>query len=89
MRPASACLVVGPRVQELVPGRRTKSSAPCRKSEAVRTGLLTSLEECELMVDGVSDDKISDLTTNVLRGSSRNTRKANATCTASPLGMWL
>jgi hypothetical protein len=33
----------------------------------VKTGLLNSLEECELMIDGIGPDKISDLTTNVIR----------------------
>ena len=37
------------------------------KSPAVRTGFLNSLEECELMVEGVGRDKISDLTTNIIR----------------------
>lgn len=37
-------------------------------SAAVRTGFLSSLEECELMIDGIGRDKISDLTTNVIRG---------------------
>jgi hypothetical protein len=37
-------------------------------STAVKTGFLSSLEECELMVVGIGRDKISDLTTNVLRG---------------------
>ncbi len=37
------------------------------KSSAVATGLLTSLEECELMIDGIGSDKISDLTTNIIR----------------------
>jgi hypothetical protein len=50
------------------PGQADEIFRALSQSEAVRTGLLTSLEECELMVDGVSDDKISDLTTNVLRG---------------------
>lgn len=36
-------------------------------SSAVKTGFLTSLEDCELMIDGISHDKISDLTTNVIR----------------------
>jgi hypothetical protein len=38
-----------------------------RDSAAVREGFLTSLEECELMIDGIGRDKISDLTTNVIR----------------------
>lgn len=36
-------------------------------SSAVRTGFLSSIVECELMIDGISRDKISDLTTNVIR----------------------
>jgi len=38
-----------------------------RDSSAVRTGFLSSLEECELMIEGIGRDKISDLTTNVIR----------------------
>jgi hypothetical protein len=37
------------------------------QSSAVRTGSLNSLEECELMVEGIGRDKISDLTTNIIR----------------------
>lgn len=36
-------------------------------SEAVKTGFLTSLAECELMIPQIGNDKISDLTTNVIR----------------------
>ena len=39
-----------------------------RQSDAVRTGFLSSLEECELMIEGIGWDKISDLTTNIIRG---------------------
>jgi hypothetical protein len=39
-----------------------------RASNAVKTGFLSSLEECELMIEGIGWDKISDLTTNVIRG---------------------
>jgi hypothetical protein len=39
-----------------------------RTSSAVRQGFITALEECELMIEGISHDKISDLTTNILRG---------------------
>lgn len=38
-----------------------------RSSMAVKTGFITSLEDCELMIEGISHDKISDLTTNVIR----------------------
>lgn len=36
-------------------------------SSAVQTGFLKNLEEAELMVEGVSWDKMSDLTTNIIR----------------------
>lgn len=39
-----------------------------KESSAVKTGFITSLEECELMVEGISADKISDITTNIIRG---------------------
>jgi len=39
-----------------------------RDSAAVRAGFITSLEESELMIEGISHDKISDLTTNIIRG---------------------
>ena len=38
-----------------------------RQSSAVQTGFLSSLAECELMIDGIGPDKISDLTTNIIR----------------------
>jgi hypothetical protein len=41
--------------------------AALQTSTAVQTGFLKSLEECELMIDGVARDKLSDLTTNVIR----------------------
>ena len=34
----------------------------------MREGFVSALEECELMIPGISHDKISDLTTNILRG---------------------
>ena len=37
-------------------------------SSAVKTGFITSLEECELMVEGIGFDKLSDITTNIIRG---------------------
>jgi len=36
-------------------------------SSAVRTGFITALEESELMIQGIGRDKISDLTTNIIR----------------------
>jgi hypothetical protein len=40
-----------------------------RSSSAFRSGLLSDLAEAELFIDGISSDKISDLTTNVIRKS--------------------
>lgn len=37
------------------------------KSRAVRTGFLKDLEDAELVVPGIARDKISDMTTNVIR----------------------
>lgn len=37
------------------------------ESSAIKTGIISSLEECELMIDGIGHDKISDLTTTVIR----------------------
>lgn len=37
-------------------------------SQAARTGLLSDLAECELFVDGIGPDKISDITANIIRG---------------------
>ncbi len=37
------------------------------KSKAVATGILTDLSDCELFIDGISHDKISDITINIIR----------------------
>jgi hypothetical protein len=39
------------------------------ESSAIRTGFISSLEECELMIDGIGRDKVSDLTTNIIRAN--------------------
>ena len=36
-------------------------------SKAVETGLLTDLSDCELFIEGIGHDKISDITTNIIR----------------------
>lgn len=38
-----------------------------RRSRAVQTGLLSELAETELFIEGIGSDKISDLTTNIIR----------------------
>ncbi len=37
-------------------------------SEAARTGLLSEIAECDLFIPGIGFDKISDITTNIIRG---------------------
>jgi hypothetical protein len=43
--------------------------AALRNSRAFKTGLLADLAETELFIDGIGPDKISDLTTNVIRST--------------------
>lgn len=38
-----------------------------KDSSAIRTGFISSLEECELLIPRINRDKISDLTTNIIR----------------------
>lgn len=38
------------------------------QSKAVKTGLLRDISDCELFIPNVSNDRISDMTTNIIRG---------------------
>ena len=38
------------------------------ESSAIKTGFIKDLEECELLIEGIGRDKISDITTNIIRG---------------------
>jgi len=38
-----------------------------RESTAVRTGFIKDLEDCELLIEGISRDKISDITTDIIK----------------------
>lgn len=53
-------------------GQADKLFAALMESNAVQTGFLNSLEECELLINGIGPDKISDLTTNVIRSLLAN-----------------
>lgn len=37
------------------------------ESTAIKTGFIKDLEECELLIEGISRDKISDITTNIIK----------------------
>lgn len=39
-----------------------------KNSRAAQTGYLKDLSDCELMIEGIGADKISDITTNIIRG---------------------
>ncbi|MFO0992952.1 MAG: hypothetical protein U1E67_13595 [Hyphomicrobiales bacterium] len=47
----------------------TQIASALRSSQAFQTGLLADLSDAELFIEGIGPDKISDLTTNVIRGN--------------------
>jgi hypothetical protein len=57
-----------PRGAGIGPNQSAQLYEALAQSTAVKTGFLRSLEECELMIEGIAHDKISDLTTNIIRG---------------------
>ena len=56
-----------------------------RASRAVQTGLLSELAETELFIEGIGSDKISDLTTNIIRGPLINYTQEQARLWNMPL----
>ncbi|TKW61399.1 MAG: hypothetical protein DI628_01875 [Blastochloris viridis] len=38
------------------------------RSNAVRSGLVSDISDCDLFIEGIGRDKISDMTTNIIRG---------------------
>jgi len=57
-----------PRGRALGPESANSVWDALRQSEAVRSGLLEDLEDTILMVEGISSDIVSDITTNLIRG---------------------
>nr|WP_309661761.1 hypothetical protein [Sphingomonas sp.] len=56
-----------------------------RQSRAVQTGLLTELAETELFIPGIGSDKVSDLTTNIIRGPLLDYTRQEAELWGMPL----
>jgi hypothetical protein len=56
-----------PRGAGIGEGQAEELLAALQRSTAVKTGFLRHLEDCELMIEGIGRDKISDLTTNIIR----------------------
>lgn len=56
-----------PRGAGIGSGQAAQIYTALRESSAVKTGFISGLEEAELMIEGIGHDKISDLTTNVIR----------------------
>lgn len=57
-----------PRGRGIGPEQATQILNALRHSRALQTGILSDLAETELFIEGIGPDKISDLTTNILRG---------------------
>ncbi|MDR7117403.1 hypothetical protein [Caulobacter sp. BE254] len=49
------------------PNQARQIISALKRSKSFQTGTLTDLAETELFIDGISSDKLSDLTTNVIR----------------------
>ena len=63
------------------------------KSQAVKTGLLTDLSDCELFIEHISYDKISDVTVNIIRRklvefTKEQCRLWNIPVVYKPTGPW-
>lgn len=56
-----------PRGSGLGPGLVDRVWGRLRQSEAAKTGLLKDLEETALVIEGIEVDRISDITTNIIR----------------------
>lgn len=55
------------------------------QSEAARTGVLSELAECDLFIPGIAHDKISDITTNIIRRLLAEYTKAQCLLNNIPL----
>jgi hypothetical protein len=59
---------VGSSGRGIGPDQATDLLDALKNSQAVQTGKLKDLADCELLIPGISADKISDITTNIIRG---------------------
>jgi hypothetical protein len=57
-----------PRGRGIGSGNATQLFSALSGSKAVHTGLISDLAEAELFIPGIGRDKVSDLTTNIIRG---------------------
>ncbi|HEX9854593.1 MAG TPA: hypothetical protein VGC47_04705 [Acidimicrobiia bacterium] len=73
------------RGRALGPTSVRKVSEALRDSEAVKSGLLEDLEDSILMVPGVAEDVVSDITTNLIRGPLIDYTQAMATIHGIPI----
>jgi hypothetical protein len=73
------------------PGQSRDVYQAFANSKAVETGVLKDLSDCELFIDGIGHDKISDMTTNVIRRkliefTKEQCQKWNVPMVLSPTG---
>lgn len=57
-----------PRGRGIGSGQASEIYSAFAESIAARTGVLKDIEDCQLLIDGIDQDKISDITTNIIRG---------------------
>ncbi|MGB5083978.1 MAG: hypothetical protein WBO09_05080 [Methylocystis silviterrae] len=75
-----------PRGRGVGAGQAQQLLRAIQKSKAFRSGILSDLSEMSLYVEGVARDKISDLTTNILRGLLAEYTRQQCELHAIPIG---